>query len=613
MQRRGAEAGRDRAAQGEVGREVIPARQLARLGVAEVGIVLEPHGPGDRQLVGDRQFDIGIGGEIVAIHVHFVRRLEAGEALGPARQGRVRPQRPAVVAFRLARLDLIILPALLQTPGQVQRPARQAGLELTGEVGAQHQLVIDQAAGIETGQRRGAIGGVQRILGAEIERVAAIDQADVGVPSGDHAAQAAGQGRVLGIDRHLGQEAVRIDGRDIVDVVRQAREGGAGAVAVLITGPAIGLPAVPQTLAGVGEDGPLLDVRIAEPGGHGAVGGGAGIIVRAVGRLAVQIFRRQGQEAVVAQGETLPGRGGGRGAVLLVALAARGLHRGQILAIGDAGAAAAGGRLQPQVHHPGDGVRAVLGRGPVAQHLDPVQGRGRNGVQIHGGRAAADDAVGVDQGRGVAARAVDQDQGLVGRQAAQGRRTDRVAAVIGRGAREGQGRHGLGQGCGELGRAPVLQALGRDHIDGGQGVEARAIGHAGAGDDDLVHGRGLIGEGFLSEGGGRAQQGDGGDGGEKRRRGGSEGGAHLRDFLMIVSWRARARGADVFDVRPRGLDVTDRAASAATSSAAPIRAGLCQDFGHRRLRPRGQGERLAVMAISGRRCGGSMRGRGHVC
>ncbi|MNT26192.1 hypothetical protein D3C72_1617510 [compost metagenome] len=161
------------------------------------------------------------------------------------------------------------------------------------------------------------------------------------------------------------------------------------AVAVLIAGPAIGFPIRIQRLAGVGEDGPLLDLGVAGAGGDGCRGD-AGIIVRTVGRLAVQIFGRQGQETVRAEAEALPGRGGDRAAVGLVTLAPCGLDRGEILAVGDAGAAALAGFLQAQVDDPGDGVRAVLRRGAVAQDLDPVQGTRRDGVQIDGGRAAPD-------------------------------------------------------------------------------------------------------------------------------------------------------------------------------------------------------------------------------
>src|SRR5690606_14670189 len=138
--------------------------------------------------------------------------------------------------------------------------------------------------------------------------------------------------------------------------------------------PAIGLPVGVQRLARIGEDAPLLDLGVAEAAGDRAVGGGARIIVRTAGGIAVGIFRRQGQEAVRAQAEALPGRDGDGAAVLFIPLAARGLHIGEVLAVGDAGAAALAGLLETQVDDAGDGVRAVLRRGAVAQHLDPVQG-----------------------------------------------------------------------------------------------------------------------------------------------------------------------------------------------------------------------------------------------
>ncbi|MNS76816.1 hypothetical protein D3C72_1103730 [compost metagenome] len=346
-----------------------------------------------------------------------------------AGQGSVGAQRAAVPGFRLAGLDLVAFATGFQTPGEVQRAA-EADLELAGEVCAEDELVIDQATGIKAGRRGCAIGGVQRVLGAEVQGVAAIDQAEVGAPSGDLALHTARQRQILRVDGDLGQEAVGVDGRHIVGVVGQAREGGAFAVAVLIAGPAIGLPVRIQRLAGVGEDGPLLDLGVAEAGGDG-VGRHARIQVRAVGRLAVQIFGRQGQVTVGAKAQALPRRSGDGATVGLVALAARRLDRGEILAVGDAGPAALASFFQAQVDDAGDGVRAVLRRSAVAQDLDPVQSAGRDSVQIDGGRTATDRAVDVDQGRGVAARAVHQHQGLVRRQAAQSCGTDGVGAVIG--------------------------------------------------------------------------------------------------------------------------------------------------------------------------------------
>ncbi len=84
-------------------------------------------------------------------------------------------------------------------------------------------------------------------------------------------------------------------------------------------------------------------------------------------------------------------------------------------------------------------------------------------------------------------QAVDQDQGLVGTLTAQGGRADGVRAVGRRRAGEVQGRNRRRQLGRQFGRAALFQRLGGDHIDGGDRVQAGAVGDAGAGDDDVVH------------------------------------------------------------------------------------------------------------------------------
>ena len=60
---------------------------------------------------------------------------------------------------------------------------------------------------------------------------------------------------------------------------------------------------------------------------------------------------------------------------IVVALAALGLDVGVVLAVGDAGVAAFTRVAQAQVDDAGDGVRAVLRRGAVAQHFDAFRWR----------------------------------------------------------------------------------------------------------------------------------------------------------------------------------------------------------------------------------------------
>jgi hypothetical protein len=58
---------------------------------------------------------------------------------------------------------------------------------------------------------------------------------------------------------------------------------------------------------------------------------------------------------------------------------------------------------------------------PVPQHLDAVDGRGGDGVDVVARRAAGDRLLIVHQGLLVVALAVDQDEDLVGPERAEGR------------------------------------------------------------------------------------------------------------------------------------------------------------------------------------------------
>src|SRR5205807_9327017 len=75
--------------------------------------------------------------------------------------------------------------------------------------------------------------------------------------------------------------------------------------------------------------------------------------------------------------------------------------------------------LQHDVDHTGDRVRAVLGRGAVSQHLDALDRRRGDRVEIDPYRAAAEGAVHVHERARVAPLAVDQHQDLVGAEAAK--------------------------------------------------------------------------------------------------------------------------------------------------------------------------------------------------
>jgi hypothetical protein len=94
--------------------------------------------------------------------------------------------------------------------------------------------------------------------------------------------------------------------------------------------------------------------------------------------------------------------------------------------------------------------------------------------------------------------------GMVGAEAAQRGRAHGVRAVGEAGTREVEGRQRDRQRLVELGDAEVLQRRLRHHVHGHGGVERRAVGDAGSGDDDLleiVGGAGaFLGQGSLRHG-----------------------------------------------------------------------------------------------------------------
>ncbi len=90
--------------------------------------------------------------------------------------------------------------------------------------------------------------------------------------------------------------------------------------------------------------------------------------------------------------------------------------------------------LEQEVHHAGDGVRAVLRRCAVAQHLHLAQGDGRDGRDVGPLRAVGHPREPGDDRRAVPALAVHQRQRVVVGEVAQAGRTDergRVADRVG--------------------------------------------------------------------------------------------------------------------------------------------------------------------------------------
>ena len=212
--------------------------------------------------------------------------------------------------------------------------------------------------------------------------------------------------------------------------------------------------------------------------GHvGVAGGGEGGRVEAlhaaVGRVGVAVLEAEVGEPGLAEGQADVA-----GEAVGVAVA------------GPVGAGveleAAPGRvvLEQEVDDAGDGVRAVLRRRAVAQHLDLPEGDGRNGRDVGPLRPVGHPAEPRDDRRAVAPLAVHEDEGVVVREVAQARRPHE-----GRGVADGVGGDvERGDQVAELvveGRGPLAHhVLEGDGVDGHLRLGDRARLAAAAEDDD---------------------------------------------------------------------------------------------------------------------------------
>jgi hypothetical protein len=141
--------------------------------------------------------------------------------------------------------------------------------------------------------------------------------------------------------------------------------------------------------------------------------------------------------------------------------------------------------LEDDVDHARDGIGAILRRGAVLKHLDPLDGGGGDEVEIDRRGALLRPGVEVEQRGGVAPFAVDQHQRLIGREPAQAERIDQGALIQSHHLpRDGRG--DLGQGIAQVGLAGRGQCLGADHGDRAQALLGGAVGIARAGDDDIA-------------------------------------------------------------------------------------------------------------------------------
>ena len=139
--------------------------------------------------------------------------------------------------------------------------------------------------------------------------------------------------------------------------------------------------------------------------------------------------------------------------------------------------------LEHDIDDARDGIGAVLRRSAVAQHLDPLDCQQRDGVQVRAGAAAADGAIGVQQGTLVQALTVHQHQHLVRVERAQRERRRMVRTVRYGGTGVIEARHKRRQRLRQSAGAHGLQLLRGINIGGNDGVErtVRAVARAHVG------------------------------------------------------------------------------------------------------------------------------------
>ena len=327
-------------------------------------------------------------------------------------------------------------------------------------------------------------------------------EAEVALPSVLLGARARGRRVALHRRVDLGQEAVWIDRRlHAIDLVRESIEAGRLALAIGVAAHGVQLDDLVQRVRGVEEAGADDGAGLADPHAE-VVAGQAARIQLGLGRGLVQRVAHLVQEDDVgprpgavglAPGQKLAGHvhealraqlHAAVGAQLeLLAVALRGDPG---LGVGVEGIDVV---LEDDVEDAGDGVRAVLRGGAVAQHLDPGDGAGRDGVEIHAHGAAV---VEVDQRALLAPLAVDQHEHVLRAQAAQAGRVDVIGPVRdGEVRRVERGGEGVEELVG-LGLARLADDLVRDDVDRHRGLELGAR-RARADHDDRLAGAHVFG------------------------------------------------------------------------------------------------------------------------
>ena len=373
-------------------------------------------------------------------------------AVRGSRRDRSPEERPGRIGLQVAWPDLEILAAMLDADGNGQRPG-EADVKFSREIEIGDQLAVAQPAGVEGTLAGGSEGGVERIAHRIIEAVVAVADRKVGVPAAHVAADAEQTGIILEIGADEGQEAVRRQRDEIGGRRRLPRReraevavrrsilvaviGGAEAVALAVGTEAVKLPILADRYARVDEEGEILGLGVAvdelitaepqltriEGWGRRPVVIGPQVRALALGPVAVAIFGGEVHKASAdRQAEIGPDRPQAPVAALALAVGIRQkdagvgrvenrlapgalkpgdvgdiVERRLVATVGRGRAAAIIGVAQLDVDHAGDRVRAILRGSAVAQHLHALDGEARDGVEIHGGAAAADRAVDVEQ------------------------------------------------------------------------------------------------------------------------------------------------------------------------------------------------------------------------
>ena len=527
------EPGAEAAAQGDAPGEGDPGRELAVQGRAEVREMLVAGGGPDHPVArGAAELEVAVHRGVGAVPRAGRDGTEPRRPVGADAEA-LRGVGALLPGLRLPEPDPELLVPPFDAAGDVdavvQRPAQvevDADLPLPVEAGVERRGRLGAERGVD-GVAHGEVGGVRpgadarvpqdpaRELPAQapdhrgVLREAAearrepareplLEREAVGVV--EDRAEGGRIGHVAG-DRHRGaaRRAFAACGRHVADeqgaAAVAAEHPAAGVrvpeveerqhVAARVAGVAVGLHAVGEQVAEVGEElEVVVDLRrppllggvadVAVPGRDEARR--VGPLHAAVGRRGVAVLEAEVGEAVPAQRQAGVGGDG-----VLPAVA------GAVRPAAHLDAPARAVVPEQEVEHPGDGVRPVLGRRPVAQHLDLPQGDAGNGRDV-GPLRAVGHAVAQprDDRPAVAPLPVHEHQRVVGGHAPQARGADDGGHVPVLLRVDVEGREQHPQLVGEIGAALADDLGGGDDVDRHRRLGDRPRLGAAADDDDVL-------------------------------------------------------------------------------------------------------------------------------